>query len=403
MQKDELLKLLENISERAKVEKPTYLGYFQAFDSLVLNQRNKNFFYNKQIRVFEAKDFHGFLLNNWFTNETIVNLWYLFHLMDGVPKAPLELTKYERVRIIFVITKLWQDTLPKYETRLEHLSKLKDIKKLDLFTTINELIKITTPKEDEIHKKLKQLEKELHPEISDEELLDEFINTEKALIGGFEKIRDFQNEVENLTGIISEIFQHNIFLGYKKGLLGLPLEYVIKNFPKTLISLYVFKLEIDRGMDAPKVYYKRLESLKKSLTTIVDKMKKALSGPDAEDIGWIDTVLIISPAVTFLNNLEKHMRYYRKLFKSHIEKKGQRGRFYEKLFIQSIYMDIKVECKASKIHKKPMDILMEVLLSLSAVLKSYNEIYETKLEHLSYDYDNIQKIVHSKLTKADNE
>lgn len=397
MQKDELSKLLQNISEQAKIEKPTYLGHFQAFDSLVLNQRNENFFYNKRIRLLEAKDLHGFLLENWFTNETIVNLWYLFCLMDGGPKAPQKLTKYERVRIAFVITKLWQEKLPKYKTRLEQLGELKDIKKLDLFITINELLWSTVTKEDEVHKKLEELEKKLHPDINDEELLNEFINAENFLLGGFNKTKDFQNNVEDLTEVISELFQKNIFMGYKKGFIGLPLEHVIKQFPKTLISLYIFKLEIDRGIYAPKIYYKRLESLKKSLTLIVDKMKKTFSGPDAEDIGWIDTVLIISPAVTFLNNLDKHMKYYRKLFKAHIDKKGQMGRFYEKLFIQSLYIDIKNECEAQNIKEKPIDILLKVLQYLSEILKSYNEIYTTNLEHLSYDYDNIQKIIHSKL------
>ena len=129
------------------------------------------------------------------------------------------------------------------------------------------------------------------------------------------------------------------------------------------------------------------------MTAIVDKMTKTFSGPDAEDMGWIDTALIVSPAVTFLNNLDTHMKYYRKLFKGHIDKTGQMKRYYEKDFIKSLYLDIKSECKT----EKPIDILSEVLQSLSDILTAYNKIYTTNLDHLSYDYDNIQKIIKTRL------
>ena len=388
---------LKRLMKQAKVEKPTYLGHNLAFDSLILNQRNEKFFYKKRIKLLEAKDLHGFMLENWFTYETIVNLWYLFHLIDGGLNSPLKLTKYERQRIAFVITKMWQDKLPDYKERLNNVDRLKDFKKLDLFKTINELLQSSVPKEDEVYKKLKELDEKLHPDINDEDLLKEFYITEEKLIGSFDKITGFQSEMENLRGIVSELFQKNIFMGYRRGFIKILMEDVIKHFPKTFISLYIFRLEIDRGIYSPKYYYKRLKRLKKSVSSIVDKMTKTFSGPDAEEIGWIDTVLIVSPAVTFLNNLDTHMKYYRKLFKGHIDKKGQANRYYEKEFIRGLYFDIKNECEVAKIDKKPIDILLEVFQSLSAVLTSYNKIYATNLDHLSYDYDNIQKIIKNKL------
>lgn len=394
-----LRELLKILIELEKVEKPTYLGHFHSYNSLILNRKNEHFFIKRHKHV-PAGEWHKYLIEGFFFNDTSIQLYYLFHLIERGNKdnfqSPMPLTDDERMRFIFATTKFWQDKLPKHKERLKNIKILKDINDLDLFKTIEKLFESRTLEEEENKKKLKELENKFYKDISDEDLLKEYLYLIDEFDRPLTKISGFQDAAVNLTKLISELFKQNIFMGYKKGFIGLKLAFVIKNFPKILSVLYIFNLNLDMVDSFSKIHYKRLKGLQKSLNAIIDKMKKTFSGSDAEDIGWIDLTLMISPALTFKNNLEKQLKSYRKLFNDQIKKTGQIKHFYEKKFIKALYNDINEECKTSNIDKKPIDILLDVLWALADILECYNNIYSTNYKHLSYDDDNIKKIIHSK-------
>ena len=397
MNEKDLIQLYKTLVERARIERPTYLTNYQMFQSFILNIKDDRFFNRKQYRIASEEEYVKEAHQNRFIFEELINFWYLTTIIYGAKHEDFgklnKLTHNERERLTQIINWILQGQLTKHRDRINSIIQKKYTGRVDVLSISNDLLEVNADADKKIITKLDEINNKIKTGMADDLLLRTLIEVERDYWGYFQNIEQFKKHYFKFMEKVKELFSRQIFLGYKSKVKDH--NYTLPVVCRELFLDYLFHLGLDVGFLSPKIFFSRLEELKKLYKPMMDEMITFFKNEASEDIGPIDVNLIMAPAITFQKNLEIHLQQYKKKYKSHLDHGSKTRIDYEREWIRLLYKDIYEDCIAQnmKIKREAKDILRSIMIHIGKVFDEFHKTCKTNFSRASYSYENLKMMI----------
>ncbi len=306
------------------------------------------------------------------------------------------MTQQEREQLTLVINWILQGQLTKHRDRIKDVMQKEFTGRVDLLKISNELLQVNQDVDEKIKAELDSMNNKISKGMADDLVLRTFIELEQRYWGYFQNIERFKKLYLIFMEKVKELFGRQIFLGCKSAAKNhLESNYTLPEICRELFFDYLFHLGLDVAFLSPKIFYGRLEKLKKLYEPMMDEMITFIENETSEDIGPIDVNLIMAPAITFQKNLEIHLQQYKKKYKSHLDHGSKTRIDYEKKWIRGLYKSIREDCAAQnfKYKKEFQEILYSIMIHIGYVFDEFHKTCKTNFSRASYSYENLEQMI----------
>ncbi len=370
------------------------------FKSFILNIKDDRFFNRKQYRIVSGEEYVEEAHQNRFIFEEIINFWYITFIIYGGKHDEFgtlnKLSKMERERLTQIINWILKGQLTKHRDRIKNIMQKEFTGRVNLLKISDELLQVNQEADNKILTELESINKKISKGMADDLVLRTFIEFEQRYWGYFKDIERFKKLYLIFMEIVKELFDRQIFLGYKSTVKNhLEEKYTLPVICRQLFLDYLFHLGLDVAFLSPKKFHSRLEKLKKLYEPMMNEMITFFKNEASEDIGPIDVNLIMAPAITFQKNLEIHLQQYKKKYKSHLDHGSKTRIDYEKKWIRLLYKDIREDCIAQnmKLKMEAQEILYSVMIHFGMVFDEFDRVCKTNFSRAKYSLDNLGQMI----------
>ena len=397
MNEKDLIQLYKTLEQRAQIDRPTYLTNYQMFKSFILNIKDDRFFNRKQYRIVSEEEYVKEAHQNRFIFEEIINFWYLTTIIYGAKHEDFgklnKLTHNERERLTQIINWILQGQLTKHRDRIRDVMQKEFTGRVDLLKISNELLQVNQDVDQKIKAELDSINNKISKGMADDLVLRTFIEFEQRYWGYFKDVEHFKTLYLEFMEKVKELFGRQIFLGRKSAAKNhLESNYTLPVICRELFFDYLFHLGLDVAFLSPKIFYGRMEKVKKLYDSMLNEVIVFFENETSEDIGPTDVTLIMAPAITFQKNLEIHLQQYKKKYKSHLDHGSKTRIDYEKEWIRLLYKDIREDCIAQNMNLKreAQEILYSVMLHVGVVFDEFDKVCKTNFTRAKYSLENLR-------------